>query len=79
MSDTVRGPHPRFSPAAVERAKAKFGTSEISKIGDLLGYSRPGFHRARTGKQDTRLSHAKRIAKQLDMPIDDVFVDGTDA
>lgn len=79
MSDTADGPYPRFSPAAIERAKTVLGITDMDSIGDALGFSRMNFWRARCGKHDPRLSHARRIADQLGMSLDQVFDGGTDA
>jgi hypothetical protein len=78
-SDAQRGPHPRFSPAAVERAKTLFNTGDIDKIGTLLGFSRAGWWRARVGKADPRLSEARRVASRLGLSVDEVFEGGRNA
>lgn len=77
--DAPQGPHPRFSAAAIERAKDLLGITDIDKIGHALGYSRAGFYRARVGLTDPRLSDARRIARRLKMPVDEVFEGGRNA
>lgn len=77
-TDTAPGPHPRFTTAAIERAKTSLGITDLDSIGAALGFSRMNFWRARRGDYDPRLSHARRIANQLDMPLDDVFDRGSD-
>jgi hypothetical protein len=77
--DTPQGPYPRPSAAAIERAKTLFGITDIEKLGAALGYSRAGWWRARVGLNDPRLSDARRIARRLQMPLDDVFPGGTNA
>lgn len=79
MSDTARGPYPRLSAAAVERAKTKLGITELDSLGTALGFSRPGFWRARQGLLDIRYSHALRIANRIGWPVSRVFEDGDDA
>jgi hypothetical protein len=79
VSDTARGPYPRLSPAAVERAKTKLDVAELDTIATALGFSRMNFWRVRHGLFDIRYSHALRVAQLLDMPIDEVFDGGRDA
>jgi hypothetical protein len=78
-ADTPEGPFPRFSSAAIERAQALLGISDLDSLGSALGFSRMNFWRARVGKHDIRYSHARRIADQLGMPLDEIFDGGTDA
>ena len=75
----ARGPYPRFSPAAIERAKEVLGIDDVDKVGIALGYSRAGFYRVRAGISDPRLSDARRVSRRLDMPIDQVFIGGSNA
>jgi hypothetical protein len=49
------------------------GITDIEKLGIALGYSRAGWWRARVGLNDPRLSDARRIARRLGCPSDDVF------
>lgn len=79
MSDTARGPYPRLTPAAVERAKTVTGISDIDALGRELGFSRMTFWRARHGLYDIRLGHALRIARKIGWPLHRVFEDATDA
>jgi hypothetical protein len=79
ITDTIRGPHPRFTAAAIERAKTIFGITDLDSIGAALGFSRMNFWRARRGDYDPRLSHALRIAERLDMPLKVIFEGGRDA
>lgn len=78
-TDTPGGPHPRLTSAAIERAKTSLGITDLDSIGAALGFSRMNFWRARRGDYDPRLSHARRIARQLGMPLDDVFDGGRNA
>jgi predicted transcriptional regulator len=78
-TDTKRGAYPRLTPAAIERAKTVLNISDLDSLGEALGFSRPGFWRARHGHYDPRLSHARRIARQLGMPLNEVFEDGIHA
>jgi hypothetical protein len=78
-SDAGRGPYPRLTPAAVERAKDRLGINDLATLGAALGFSRQTFWRARGGDHDISYSHAKRIAKRLGMPLDEVFEGGRDA
>lgn len=75
--DAVQGPHPRFSPVALDRAKALLGINDVEKIGSELGFSRVGWWRNRAGLLDPRLSHARRVASRLGMTVDEVFVGGS--
>lgn len=76
MGDTAKGPYPRLSPAAVERAKTRLGITELDSLGTALGFSRPGFWRVRRGLFDIRYSHALRIAGRLGWPVHEVFETG---
>lgn len=78
-ADTPGGPYPRLGADAVERAKTRLGITDIGALGQHLGFSRMGFFRVRRGEQDVRLSHAFKIADQLDWPLDLIFERGTDA
>jgi hypothetical protein len=73
VSDAARGPYPRLTPTAVERAKAKLGISDLDTLATALGFSSMGFYRARVGLFDIRYSHALRVAKQLGWPLARVF------
>jgi hypothetical protein len=72
------GPLPRFTDAAIERAKQVLGLADVEKIGAELGYSRAGWYRTRNGQLDPRLSDARRIAARLGMTVDEVFTGGRD-
>ena len=65
----ARGPYPRLTPAAVERAKTKLGTSEINALGAKLGFSEMTFYRLRVGLFDIRYSDALRVAAELNWPV----------
>jgi hypothetical protein len=78
--DTVRGPHPRLSAVAIERAKTRLGAQDNDGLAAALGYSNSmALWRARVGKSPIRLAHARRIARTLKLPLDVVFEEGTDA
>jgi DNA-binding XRE family transcriptional regulator len=79
VTDTPDGPHPRFTSTAIERAKTVLGITDLDGLGAALGFSRMNFWRARRGDYDPRLSHARRIARQLGMPLDQVFDGGSNA
>ncbi|GLW32239.1 hypothetical protein Areg01_51780 [Actinoplanes regularis] len=72
--------HPRLSDAAIERAKTVLNIPDVDGIATALGFSnRATLWRARTGKSPIRLAHARQISQTIDMPLDEVFEDGTDA
>jgi hypothetical protein len=80
VGDTASGPYPRLSRAAIKRAKERLGISDLTGLSAALGFNgRMTFWRARHGKYDISYAHAQRIARQLDMPIGDVFEGGSDA
>jgi hypothetical protein len=80
MADTASGPYPRLTPAAIERAKTVLGIADLTTLGAALGFNgRMTFYRARRGDYDISYAHAKRIADQLGMPLDQAFDGGTDA
>lgn len=68
-ADAATGPYPRLLPAAVERAKALLGISDIDALGEQLGFSRQSFWRLRNGKHDVRLSRALEVAEAVDLPL----------
>lgn len=76
VDDTANGPYPRLTPTAVERAKTLLGITEIGELAEALGFSRMNFWRVRRGLYDIRYSHARRVADQLNMPLDQVFHGG---
>jgi hypothetical protein len=80
VADTPTGPYPRLSPAAVERAKIQLGITDLATLGTALGFNgRMTFWRARRGEYDIPLSHASRLARQLGMPLDQLFDGGSNA
>jgi hypothetical protein len=78
--DTAFGPFPRLSATAIERAKERLGISDLTSLGAALGFKgRMTFWRARRGDYDISYAHAQRIARQLGMPLNDVFEGGSNA
>jgi hypothetical protein len=79
-ADTSIGVHPRLTDTAVERAKTLLNVHDIDGLAKALGFSnRATLWRARVGKTPIRLADARRIAKRLDMPLDEAFEGGDDA
>ena len=75
--DTESGPHPRLTPAAIERAKEELGVEAVDDLWQKLGFSsRMTFWRARRGRYDIRLGHALTIADKLGWPLPQVFDNG---
>lgn len=67
--------HVRFqlTPAAVEQAKRRLKASDITTLGDKLGYTRQTFWRLRTGQRAVPLSEALAVAKRIGWPLDRAF------